>query len=1137
MEKQDANQAARMIRSLMRDQKYREVVRLAQNLDPDSIKNGRLILDIVEAYSRLNDNVSARDILYHYYQRRGISGEMMMRKLIALCMETGDTDKAVQLCMDYEKKWPRDSISSLMRYQIASAAGGSLEERIAYLKEYNAERFEERWGYELARLYEKNHQIAECSAICHELICFFGYGPYVERAAELKRRIDGLTEDEKTILEAGKEREAQTKQQKEEARLRAKEKAKQQEELRRHQEKLRQEEERPLQQEEMQRREKEEELRRLEEAYRQKKEALSRQEREDGYLSAGETESDSFYRKAQEAGLDKIRQTEEQARRLREKREASRAMMENRVDNALKNDSYYDRLEESGENRIYLNDIFHSSSEAEPVAAFQEEASGEKKPSPFGKLTSSLKKTLQTGEEDLIEEDDNEEVEYITVGRDSEAYVQDIKERILNELNLLDGDQQEKLTDSQIKELYELKILHDVRDEIRDLLAETNAAGETQVSETELERFIQTDPYRNPLDPEEEPEAAEEASESSREEKEVPGEEENSFVEEQETPEEEENSSVEEQETPEEEDSSMEEQETPEEEENSSVEEQGTPEEEDSSIEEQGTPEEEENSFVEEEETSVEEDSFIEETEGVEEEPDLPVKEETPEPPEKEEAGAEEKTPEPPAKEEVEAEEETLEPPEKEEAGAEEKTPEPEETEAEKPEKEPEPTETEGEKPEKEPEPTETEAEEPEETEGEKSEKEPETTETEAEKPEEAEPAKPEEEPAPTILDRISNPEKVLTLDEFTECIVAFANRKGYQVDPSAYVTIAVLAEEIQQEGRSLSLVTARKLAENAMERIQKRNPFDKLIDRYSKKRAYKLKDRHFYWKTERKEEEKMEEEEPLDIKMIALDMDGTLLLPDKSLSQENKQVLTRAAKQGIQVVLSTGRPATAITETVEQLPFVRYVVLSNGAVVKDLTTDQTIAEYMMSTQEALRLYDYAKEHQVMVDFFTEGDRIVSAEWKKALDNMEITQGTRQMLLANCREVENPRAYLEKLSGVEKMNLRFPNEEARNALYGKVEKEFPGLNICSSLNTNIEANKKGVSKALGLEALSKHLGLEMKSIMAFGDSCNDLEMLQQAGIGVAMGNAEEETKKAADRVTKTNTEDGVAYMIKEVLGW
>ena len=1059
MEKQDANQAARMIRSLMRDQKYREVVRLAQNLNLDSIENGRLILDIVEAYSRLNDSVLARDILYHYYQRRGISGEMMMRKLISLCMETGDTNKAVQLCMDYEKKWPEDSISSLMRYQIASAAGGSLEERITYLKNYNKERFEERWGYELARLYEKNHQITECSVICHELICFFGYGPYVERAAELKRRIDGLTEDEKNILEAGKEREAQAKQQKEQERLRAKEEAKQQEELRRHQEELRREEERRLHQEERQRREKEEELHRLQEAYRkeeelhrlqeayrQKEEALLRQKREDGYRSAGEAEADSFYRKTQEAGWDKIRQTEEQARRLREKREASRTMMENRVDNALKNDSYYDRLEESGENRIYLNDIFHSSSEAEPVAAFPEEALGEKKPSPFGKLTFSLKKTLQTGEEDLIEEDGNEEIEYITVGRDSEAYVRDVKERILNELNLLDGDQQEKLTDSQIKELYELQILHDVRDEIRDLLAETNAAGQTQVSEEEMERFTQTDPYRNPLDSEAEPEPAEEVPESSGEKEEVSGEDEGSSIEEPDACEEEKK-------TPgEDEGSSTEEKDACEEEEKIPGEDEG------SSIEEKDACEEEKKTPGEDEDSSIEE-------------PDLPVKEGTSEPSIKEEAEAEEKTSEP--------------------------------------------TETEAEKPEEEPEP-------------------PEEAEAEEKTPEVAEPEA-KGEPVPTILDRISNPEKVLMLDEFTECIEAFADRKGYQVDPSAYVTIAVLAEEIQQEGGSLSLVTARKLAENAMERIQKRNPLDKLIDRYSKKRAYKLKDRHFYWKTERKE--KMEEEEPLDIKMIALDMDGTLLLPDKSLSQENKQVLTRAAKQGIQVVLSTGRPATAITETVEQLPFVRYVVLSNGAVVKDLKTDQIIAEYMMSTKEALRLYDYAKEHQVMVDFFTDGDRIVSAEWKKALDNMEITQGTRQMLLANCREVENPRAYLEKLPGVEKMNLRFPNEEARNALYGKVEKEFPGLNICSSLNTNIEANKKGVSKALGLEALSKHLGLEMKSVMAFGDSCNDLEMLQEAGIGVAMGNAEEETKKVADRVTKANTEDGVAYMIKEVLGW
>ncbi|MDO5411787.1 MAG: hypothetical protein Q4F21_15305, partial [Lachnospiraceae bacterium] len=103
-----------------------------------------------------------------------------------------------------------------------------------------------------------------------------------------------------------------------------------------------------------------------------------------------------------------------------------------------------------------------------------------------------------------------------------------------------------------------------------------------------------------------------------------------------------------------------------------------------------------------------------------------------------------------------------------------------------------------------------------------------------------------------TILDRIENPDENLSVQEFTECITACAGLKGYRVEETAYMTIAVLAEEMQQQNTPLSLNNARKMAEDAISRIRKRNPLDKIVDKYSKKHAYILKDRHFYWNEEK---------------------------------------------------------------------------------------------------------------------------------------------------------------------------------------------------------------------------------------------------------------------------------------------
>lgn len=275
-----------------------------------------------------------------------------------------------------------------------------------------------------------------------------------------------------------------------------------------------------------------------------------------------------------------------------------------------------------------------------------------------------------------------------------------------------------------------------------------------------------------------------------------------------------------------------------------------------------------------------------------------------------------------------------------------------------------------------------------------------------------------------------------------------------------------------------------------------------------------------------------------MNIKLIALDLDGTLLLPDKTLSEENKRVLTKAAcEMGIYITLATGRPYSGIKKILEWLPCVRYVILSNGAVVQDTQTGKIITKHFVETKDALAFYEYAVSWGLTVDFFDQGKRIVSPDWETCIKQMDISEGTRYLLLSNCTIVEDQRAYLELLSGVEKISIRFKNEAEREKYYGKMQERFPQLKICSSLSTNVEANCKNVTKASGIQDLATYLGISMDSVMAFGDNGNDYEMIEAAGLGIAMGNADVGIKELADRVTKSNTEDGVAYMVKEVLGW
>lgn len=270
-------------------------------------------------------------------------------------------------------------------------------------------------------------------------------------------------------------------------------------------------------------------------------------------------------------------------------------------------------------------------------------------------------------------------------------------------------------------------------------------------------------------------------------------------------------------------------------------------------------------------------------------------------------------------------------------------------------------------------------------------------------------------------------------------------------------------------------------------------------------------------------------------IRLIALDLDGTVLDDKKQLTPRTAAALTAAAEQGALIVPATGRTATGIPASLLALPGVRYAITANGARVLDLATGASLCELYIPLETALEAYGRLLRYDCLVDIFQDGQGYTTAANLARLPEyapqnlIAYVTGTRKVL-------EDMRGYIAaQTRGLEKFTLFFRHEAERRLAWA--EMEALGLAAVSSLPRNMELNAAGVNKGRGLLMLAETLGLPAASLMACGDGGNDLEMVRAAGLGVAMANAFEEVKAAADFVTRSNNEDGVAYAVEKfVLG-
>lgn len=271
------------------------------------------------------------------------------------------------------------------------------------------------------------------------------------------------------------------------------------------------------------------------------------------------------------------------------------------------------------------------------------------------------------------------------------------------------------------------------------------------------------------------------------------------------------------------------------------------------------------------------------------------------------------------------------------------------------------------------------------------------------------------------------------------------------------------------------------------------------------------------------------------DIRLIALDLDGTLLDSDKKLSEANREALRMCAERGIEIVPCTGRIWQGIPEFIRELPGVRYAITVNGAVIRDIRKDQTLAEHKMSYETAVALMELAQKFHVMYDCYIDGQGYGESRFMDHLDDYGAPVTLQGMIRRTRRPMTNLiRMVREKAEPVEKVNYFFDNQEERSR--AKIElAERNDIVVSSSFSNNLEINGPGATKGNGILCVAKHMGIDSSQTMGFGDGENDLSMMELAGIGVAMANAVDSVKKAADYVTLANDEDGVAAALHKFI--
>lgn len=272
-----------------------------------------------------------------------------------------------------------------------------------------------------------------------------------------------------------------------------------------------------------------------------------------------------------------------------------------------------------------------------------------------------------------------------------------------------------------------------------------------------------------------------------------------------------------------------------------------------------------------------------------------------------------------------------------------------------------------------------------------------------------------------------------------------------------------------------------------------------------------------------------------MDIKLIAIDLDGTLLHSDRSLSEENRFAIKAAKEAGVKVVLCTGRPLRSMKHLLDEADLLDeddVAITYNGGLIQKTKSGEIVKEITFNRDEALDIYKLGQQLNMPINFIDldyvyEPSYPVGVESQYLATNRHVPkENALQFIDVDIDNLPDPFT-------INKIVVCRPGEEIDAVIPDIPAEYFEKYNIYKSQTFILEILPQHVDKGYSMHILGELFGLEKDQIMGIGDQENDLSLVENAGFGVAMGNAIDKVKKAADYITKTNDENGVAHVINK----
>lgn len=271
-------------------------------------------------------------------------------------------------------------------------------------------------------------------------------------------------------------------------------------------------------------------------------------------------------------------------------------------------------------------------------------------------------------------------------------------------------------------------------------------------------------------------------------------------------------------------------------------------------------------------------------------------------------------------------------------------------------------------------------------------------------------------------------------------------------------------------------------------------------------------------------------------IQLMALDLDDTLLHTDSTLSQNTQQAIRTLIDLNIEIVIASGRAFASLPEDVIKIPGLHYAITSNGAAIYRICDGKRIHGVTLSPSAVEAILSVTQDEPVLLEAFINGVAYSDSRYVK--DPVKYGCGAIHVnyVRKTRNPVENIRYFLRQNCGkLDSIDIICPQPEMKAYYARKVAQAAPDAYLTTSCRQLLEISDQNAGKAAALRTLCQMKGLTAQQCAAFGNAENDSQMLRFAGLGVAVANATEDCLKAADFITSSNDEDGVAQVLWKII--